>query len=271
MFRSIVKAKLAADEPVLLLGIHLYDPAVWEMVGLMGFDCIWVDLEHHAHSVERVQNLIRAARIGAGVDTMSRCALGEFMRIGRLLEIGSQGILYPRCASPDEARQVVQAAKFHPLGIRGFDGGNRDMPFCDMPIDEYVKMANDETFIFVQLEEPSAVDQAYEIASVEGVDGVFFGPADFTVLSGVAGQFDHPSVEAAVHHIADAAGKAGKAWGMPTPSPQRAQQLIDMGARIIATGADIIYVKNGLEKVQDDYERLGFRFRNQMPSAAKRG
>ena len=73
----------------------------------MGFDGIWLDLEHHAHSVETANQLMRAARVG-GADIVARPAKGEFMRMGRLLEAGAQAIMYPRCDDPEEAAEVVR-------------------------------------------------------------------------------------------------------------------------------------------------------------------
>src|SRR5713101_7598058 len=116
---STVKAKLARDEPVLLTTLHLTDPAVYELTSLMGFDGIWMDMEHHGYSLETATTLMRAARVGRGVDIMVRPAKGEFMRMGRMLEAGATGILYPRCDDAAEARQVVTWAKFAPLGKRG--------------------------------------------------------------------------------------------------------------------------------------------------------
>ncbi|HND52062.1 MAG TPA: aldolase/citrate lyase family protein [Pirellulaceae bacterium] len=259
MRNSKVKAKLRRGEPVLLTTLHLTDPSLFELVGLMGFDGIWMDLEHHGYSVETASAMMRAARVGH-VDIMARPAKGEFMRMGRLLEAGAQGIMYPRCDSADEARQVVTWSKFAPLGRRGFDGGNPDMPYCTMPMAEYVRKANEETFVVVQIEDEGAVSRIDEIAAVEGVDVLFFGPADFTVLSGVPGQFDHPKVQNAIAAVAAAAAKHGKNWGMPSGTVERTQQLLDLGARFICHGADLIWVKNGLEEVQRRFAPLGFTF-----------
>src|SRR5690606_31357815 len=129
----------------------------------------WIDLEHHAHSMETATNLMRAARVGAS-DIIARPAKGEFMRMGRLLEAGAQGIMYPRCDDASEAREVVTWAKFPPLGRRGIDGGNPDMPYCSMPVAQYLKEANEETFLVIQIEDPLALDHVEEIAAVDGVD-----------------------------------------------------------------------------------------------------
>src|SRR5947209_8624548 len=120
MRTSRIKAKLKRNEPVLLTTLHLIDPSLYELTSLIGFDGIWMDLEHHGYSVETATALMRAARVG-GADILARPAKGEFMRVGRLLEAGAQGIMYPRCADAAEAREVVRWSKFAPLGQRGFD------------------------------------------------------------------------------------------------------------------------------------------------------
>ena len=133
------------------------------MVSVMGFDGIWMDLEHHSYSLETAGNFIRATRVGSA-DILARAAKGEFMRIGRLLEMGAQGIMYPRCSDASEAEEVVRWAKFAPLGERGFDGAGADAFYTGIPMDEYVRDANEETFVVIQLEDPKAIEQAEAIA-----------------------------------------------------------------------------------------------------------
>lgn len=259
MRASKVKAKLRRGEPVLITALALSDPSLFELTSLMGFDGIWLDLEHHPISVERAADLIRAARIGSS-DVMARPARGELMRMDRLLEAGAQGIMYPRCANAEEAREVVCWSKFAPLGRRGLDSGNADNPYCMTPLDLYVRQANEETFVVVQIEDPEALDHLDAIAEVEGVDVLFFGPADFSLLSGIPGQFEHPILWEAIQRIAQAAERAGKAWGMPTFSTEHTKRLLDLGARFLAHGADILLVKQGLESIQERFGSLGFRF-----------
>lgn len=259
MRTSKIKAKLKQNEPVLLTTLHLTDPSLFELTSLMGFDGIWMDLEHHGYSLETAMTLMRAARVGSA-DVMVRPAKGELMRMGRVLEAGAQGIMYPRCENAAEARQVVTWAKFAPLGKRGYDSANPDNPYCTMPMQEYVRAANEQTFVVIQLEDDGAVADAQAIAAVEGVDVLFFGPADFTVLGGIAGQFDHPRVQGAMRTIADAARKSGKHWGMPCWTVEQTKQLMEMGARFLCHGADIVMVKTGLEEVRRKFAPLGLTF-----------
>lgn len=256
---SKIKAKLTRREPVLLTALALTDASLFELASLMGFDGIWLDLEHHAHSVETAATLMRAARVGWS-DVMARPAKGEFMRLARLLEAGANGIMYPRCDDAREARDLVKWSKFHPKGKRGIDSANADNPYCMMPLVPYVEYANDQTFLVAQIEDPAALEHVEEIAAVDGIDVLFFGPGDFGVLSGIPGQSEHPSYAAAIKRVAAAAERSGKAWGMPSATPERTKELLDMGARFIATGADVIMVKNGLEAIQEKYAGLGFTF-----------
>ena len=263
MRKSRVKMKLRQDQPVLITALQFVDPAVFELTSLMGFDGIWMDLEHHFLSLETASHLMRAARVGTS-DIVARPAKGEFMRMGRMLEAGAQGIMYPRCESADEAAEVVRWAKFAPLGQRGFDSGNPDTPYCGIPPLQYLHEANEETFIIIQLESPQAVERAGEIAQVEGVDALMLGPADFSVLSGIPCQWNHPLIDDALRQIAAAARAAGKHWGSPGFGLDRTQELLDRGARLLFAGGDLLMVKAGLERLQYDYAPFGFTFDNRL-------
>lgn len=264
MRTSQVKAKLQRNEPVLVTTLHLTDACLFEMVSLMGFDAIWLDLEHHGMSVETAHHLLRAARVGTS-DMICRPAKGEFMRMARLLEAGAQGIMYPRCSSADEAREVVRWAKFAPQGTRGIDWANPDTPYMSMPIPEYLQAANRETFVVIQLEDQQAVDQAEAIAAVEGVDVLMLGPGDFSILSGIPCQFEHELVQQAWKTIGAAAKKHGKHWGGPTFSTTHARQLMEMGARFLCHSADIVLLKAAFEKIQSDFSaQLGMKFDNRL-------
>ena len=261
MRTSIIKRKLKDGKPALLTQLHLTDASIFEMVSVMGFDGIWMDLEHHSYSLETAGNFIRATRVGSA-DILARTAKGEFMRMGRLLEMGAQGIMYPRCSNASEAAEVVRWAKFAPLGERGFDGAGADAFYTGIPMDEYVRDANEETFLVIQLEDPNAIEQAEAIAAVEGVDVIMLGPADFSVLSGIPGQFDHPSIEKSLNKIAQAAANAGKHWASTAADANSAKGLLQRGAGMILHNADICIVKKGLEIMRDDFSKLGFQFQD---------
>jgi len=267
MRSSRIKAKLRRNEPALITTLHYTDPTLYEMASLMGFDGIWMDLEHHHYSVETAANLMRAARVGTS-DIVARPAKDEFMRMCRLLEAGATGIMYPRCESASEAAEVVRWAKFAPLGERGVDAANADAPYCSAPINQYLKKANDETLVIVQIESPRALEDVEAIAKVPGVDILMFGPGDFSVLAGVPYQFDHALLINARQRISKAAKDAGIHWGTVSPSPDHTSKLMEMGARFICHGADIIMVKRGLEQIQAQFSPIGFTFENTLSKMA---
>ncbi len=260
---SRIKAKLRRREAALVTTLHLTDPSLFELTSLLGFDGIWLDLEHHAHSVETAAGLIRAARVGCS-DIVARPAKGEFMRMGRLLEAGAAGIMYPRCDNAAEAAEVVRWAKFAPLGERGADGGNPDARYGTMPLADYVRAANEETLLIIQLESPASLRHAAQIARVPGVDVLMLGPGDFSVLAGVPGQFDHPLVLDAHRTVAAAAQDAGIHWGTVSFGAEHTRSLLAMDARFICHNADIVILRRGLEKIQSDYRALGFTFDNRL-------
>jgi 4-hydroxy-2-oxoheptanedioate aldolase len=261
MRKSNILAKIAQGRVALATTLHLIDPSLFEMTALMGFDGIWMDMEHHGYSLETAASLMRAARVGRGSDIIARPGKGEFMRMARMLEAGATGIMYPRCDGVEEAREVVRWAKFAPLGERGFDGAGADAPYCMTPMSDYIAQANAETFVLIQMEEPRAVEQADAIAALPGVDMIMLGPADFSVLTGIPGRFDHPSIDAAVRAISSAAKKAGKKWASTCGSLEQARRMIDLGCSLILHGADIVMVKNGLEDIRRTFAKelnIGF-------------
>ena len=228
------------------------DPVHSEALSQMDFDFLWYDLEHSDKSVETFSNLARASRVG-DVDILARPARWEYMRMGRLLEAGAAGILYPRCESAEEAKEVVRWSKFHPLGERGFDGGNADNNYGSYPAGDYTKAANDTTWIVAQIESPRALENVDEIAAVEGVDCVFFGPGDYSALTGRPGDIRGQQTLDAAKQTAAATLAAGKVFGTLVFEKEHADFMKDIGARMLVVGADIIYYKEAYSSLLDSY------------------
>lgn len=267
MRASRVKQLWADGKPAMCTAVTFNEPAIAELVSLLGFDCIWLDFEHHLHSVESAGHLMRAARVGYA-DVMARPAKGEFARLSRLLEAGANGILYPRCESRQEAEEVVRWAKFAPLGERGFDGGNADMPYGMMDMAEYVRVANEETFLLCQIESPAALPHSRAVAEVDGVDGLFFGPGDFSVLSGIPGQVQSKQVWSAMERVCRDALAAGKRFGTLVFDEAGARRVLDMGGSFVCRGADLPLLKAALLDLRGEFERLGFEVRSKFGEQA---
>jgi 4-hydroxy-2-oxoheptanedioate aldolase len=261
---SRIRERLAEDRPCLIHALHLQDPSLYEMTALNGFDGIWLDLEHHAVSVQRAGELMRAARVG-WTDIVARPARGEFMRAARLLEAGAEAILYPRCESAEEAAELVRWTRFAPQGQRGYDGASPDMPYLTLDAGEYVRAANERTFLIVQIESPEALARVGEIAAVEGVDALMFGPADYSVLCGFPGRMDDPRIAEARERVLEAALAAGKHCGWPVASVEDAAEWIPRGLRLVFHGADLSILQQAQRQMLDAFAPLGFSFENRVP------
>jgi 4-hydroxy-2-oxoheptanedioate aldolase len=265
MRESRVKKRWAQGKPVLATIAHFSDPASAELIGLLGFDCLWIDLEHQPLGMSQAADMMRAARV-SDMDVMARPAKGEFMRMARLLEAGASLIMYPRCESAEEAREMVRWGKFAPLGERGFYSASPDNPYSTMPIKDYVRQANVQTVLMAQIESPNAVKNARAIAEVDGIDMLFFGPGDFSVLSGVPGEFRSPVVEEAVKETCRHALAAGKRFGTLVPDLESARNMLDIGATLLCYGGDLHFVRQALLDVKARFGSLGFEFEPKLRS-----
>jgi 4-hydroxy-2-oxoheptanedioate aldolase len=256
MTNSRVLKKLRAGDFVRVAGVsRVADPWLAELIGRIGYDLIWFDMEHRAFDYSAIDPISLACR-ATGIDVMVRVLKTGYTAPMRALEFGASGIMVPHCMDAAEARQWVEWTRFPPLGKRGFDGAGADADYmlCD-PI-HYMEHANRETFLVVQIEDREAVDRADEIAAVEGVDLLFVGPGDLSISYGVPFQMDHPLMQRAIDKVANATAKAGKWWGMPTGNPDGAQALLDRGARLVTCGGDHVSLVNGLRDSLKAHARL---------------
>ena len=265
MRKSTVKEKLAAGKPVLSVKQNYPHPWITEMLGKMGFDCIWLCLEHIPMNIETAANIATAARAG-NIDLMMRAARGEYMRIGRMLEAGATGIMLARLDDLQEAKDLVTWAKFPPLGRRGIDAVNADADLGLADLNEYIAWSNRETFLVAQIESQSAIDCCEQIAELEGIDVLFVGPGDLGLNLGM--DLTSPSywkeLDPIVKRVGKAATAAGKAWGMPAPTADRAKELLDQGARFISDGADCIFAMQGFLKAREEMAKAGFEFQPEV-------
>lgn len=261
MTKSIVKEKLKSGERVLCVTVGIHHPVLAELAGMMGFDCVWLDFQHHATNLETAASLIRACR-AAGIEAMARPGMRAFEDMRRYLELGASGILYPQAETIEEFRELVLRAKFPPEGRRGFGGGTFDAGYSVLLGDPgYTSWRNRETFILAQLESKKAVEIADQVAAISGIDGLFVGAADLALDLGLAPGTKDPALDRCIDIVADAARAGGKAWGMPVGSPDHAKAMLAKGATFLCTGSDLVSVRNAWGRLRQDFGNLGFKFR----------
>jgi len=205
-----------------------------------GFDMIYIDLEHATMTLEATGQICQAA-LSAGVVPMVRVPANTPDYIQRVLDGAALGIVAPGIRSADEARAVVRAAKFAPLGERGAGGALPQLEYRAFPAAEANAAINDATMVIVQFESAEAVDRADEIAAVEAVDMVLIGVNDLLTDLGLAGQLE---VRDAYARTIAACRKHGKHVGVGGLStrPTLAAEFIAMGARMLSTGTDLQFL-----------------------------
>jgi len=238
MTPSKVLGKLRAGKIVNCFKLNIGETEPIEIAGMAGYDCVWLDQEHVPTGWDVLDKQVLAAK-AFGVDSLVRVARGPYNNYIRPLELDASGIMVPHVTSEADARDVVRMTRFHPVGRRPIDGGNRDGAYCEIDLVEYTRQANAERFVIVQIEDPEPMDELDGICSVEGIDMIFFGPGDFSHGSGFLGQWDHPKIADALRRIADAARAHGKFLGAAGPL-DNIPNLIQLGYQFFPVGADVL-------------------------------
>ncbi len=256
MTNSRVLRKLREGGHVLTVGIgRVKEPWLAEFLGRLGFDCLWLDLEHRAWGYDVIDPVSLACR-ATGMDLMVRIRKSGYDAPMRALEFGANGIMVPHCRSAAEARQWVEWVRFPPLGKRGFDGVGADADHGMAPPLEHLSHANREVFLALQIEDAEALEEIDGIAAVAGFDLLFVGPADLSISLGVPFQFDHPKLEEAFRRVDSAARRHGKWWGTTSASPEVAQKMLDLGARMVTAGSDHGMLVVGFQKAIQEFSRV---------------
>jgi 2-keto-3-deoxy-L-rhamnonate aldolase RhmA len=236
-FRERVRRRDTLIGALLTLG----SPEVAEICTLVGFDWVWIDLEHTALSLERAQQLIQVAsgRIGSIV----RVPWNEPVHIKRVLDLGCDGLIVPQVRTAEEARQAVAAAKYPPAGIRSV-GIARAQQY-GMKLQEYVVSANDQVTVMLQIEHVDAVPHIGEILEVPGVDAIVIGPYDLSASMGRPGQIAHSDVSEMIDKLAAACNDRKMPWGAFTPDSGSAKAQLARGASVIALATDTMHLWRG--------------------------
>jgi 4-hydroxy-2-oxoheptanedioate aldolase len=193
-------------------------------------------MEHVPIEIADLAQILRA--IGCTpADAVVRLAWNDQVLVKRALDAGAQTIMLPFVQTAEEARQAVSYAKYPPDGVRGVAAVHRGSRFGRAA--DYLKRANDEVAVIVQLETPEAISRLPEIAAVPGVDALFVGPGDLSAAMGHIGNIAHSEVQALIEKAAKDAHSAGKPIGIVGPNPDMVRRFIDYGYDFTAIASDI--------------------------------
>lgn len=242
-----LRGRIQAGETLYGSFLQLGSAVAAEIVARAGLDWVIVDLEHGAGTEADLPGSLVA------ISTTPTAALvrppsAERVRVGRALDHGAHGLMLPRIDDADQAREAVSFMRFPPDGVRGLALSTRGAGLGERGHPD-VAGINRQIVTIIQIESPSAVEHAAEIAAIDGVDVLFVGPADLSHSLGIPGQFDHPDYLAAVRQTLAAADAQGKATGILLRDPSTLARHLDLGFRFIGIGSDIAFVGDGARAV----------------------
>nr|WP_319388010.1 HpcH/HpaI aldolase/citrate lyase family protein [uncultured Cohaesibacter sp.] len=237
------KTRLKKGETQIGLWLGLGDPSVAELCGGTGFDWLLIDGEHGPNGLRDTLSQLRS--IGSKTQIVVRTRDDNRAEIKQMLDIGAQTLLVPMIESGKQAAEVVRSAKYPPHGVRGV-GAALARASAYNGIADYLQTANDEICVLLQVESKAGLDALDEILAVDGVDGVFVGPADLAADLGYLGRPGAPEVQEIVNDTLKKIRTAGKAAGILTSDQTLAQGYKELGVEFLAIGSDVGVLRGGL-------------------------
>jgi 2-keto-3-deoxy-L-rhamnonate aldolase RhmA len=237
-----VKEQLNRGESVIGIVISVNNVEIAAQAAAMGFDFLWIEMEHAPIGMETLRNIVLATR-GLPAVPFARPPVNELWTAKRILDAGALGVIFPFTRTRDLARQAAAACRYPPAGLRG---SGADLAAFRWPAPEgYYDFADRNILVVAVVEDTSALSQIDEIAATPGIDVLFVGTSDLSFSMGLRGAQDHPELENAVARIAAAARKHGKVLGRPALSVQDVRKFEKLGFRFFMTGTDVSFMAVG--------------------------
>lgn len=230
----------------------LRSPEVPRILAAAGLHWSYLDSEHGGFDLETLQDLIRAAN-EAGLCPIVRVADLQYPLVARALDCGAQGVLFPRVESPELLEKAISWTRFPPEGVRGYGLQPTHVGYEAIGMPDIIAHSNANTMVALQIETKTAIDRIDELLSVPKIDAVMIGPADLSISLGVAGQFEHPTLVAAIEKIRDACIRHGIAPGIHMRSLKLVQYWRDHGMLFLSCNSEIGFM---LEKATETVAAL---------------
>ena len=239
------KQRLQSGEAQIGLWLGLADPYCAELAANAGFDWLLIDGEHAPNDLRGLLGQLQAVAPYPSQPVI-RPVIGDTALIKQLLDIGAQTLLVPMVENAAQAQERVRALRYPPQGIRGVGSAlARASRWNSIP--GYLDKADAQMCLLVQIENLDGLAKLDEIVAVDGVDGVFIGPADLSAAMGHRGNPGHPEVQAAIENAIVRIGQAGKAAGILSADQTLARRYLELGAKFVAVGVDTTVLMRGLQ------------------------
>lgn len=240
---NVLKTKLVSGRRCFGTWMHTASPEVAELLAAVGLDFVIIDQEHGPGDLREIVAAMQAIE-GSGTTAMVRVPSSDPIYLKRIVDAGAQAILVPMVDTAEEARVVVDACLYPPLGKRGNATSVVRASRYGL-VEDYLQRAQEQMLIIAQVETVEAVRNAAEIAAVPGVDAVFIGPSDLSGSAGLPGQTGAEEVVALINSAFSAIAGAGKPAATVPRAGRTWQQLFEDGFQLVVTGSDIAHVRQG--------------------------
>jgi 4-hydroxy-2-oxoheptanedioate aldolase len=245
------KAALARGDRQVGLWLSMAEPYVAELCASTGFQWLLIDGEHAPNDVRSILGSLQAVAPYAAQPVV-RAVQADTALIKQLLDIGAQTLLVPMIDTAEQAAAVVAATRYPPLGVRGVGSAVARASQWNGRAD-YLATADDEVCLLVQAESATALRNLTAICAVEGVHGVFIGPADLAASMGHRGNPGHPEVQGAIDEAIRTIVASGKAAGTLTSDAAAARRYLELGATFVAVGIDVLLLANAARRLAADF------------------
>ncbi|MCC0016910.1 MAG: hypothetical protein H6878_11625 [Rhodobiaceae bacterium] len=245
MGKPSLAARLKAGEFILSGWSQLSDPLATEAIAAAGFSAICIDCQHGYAGYEGMKANVLACAAG-GAAPIVRMPHGDYAFAARALDMGAEAVIAPMINSLEDAHRLVEATRYPPVGERSW-GPARMMHVWGMDKDAWAREGNTLQLVFAMIETEAAVAAADAIAGVDGVDGLFIGPADMSLSASRGGLVDPDaaSVLAGMDAVAAACKAHGKLATGYAQTPKLADAYRARGFRLVCCGSDYGFVREG--------------------------
>lgn len=255
MLTNHFKRALQEKRPQIGLWLGLCSSYSAELLAGAGFDWLLIDGEHAPNNVQTVLGQLQAVAPYPSQPVV-RPPWNDAVIIKQLLDVGAQTLLIPMIQNAEQARDAVRATRYPPHGVRGVGSAlARASRWNRVP--DYLQQADEQMCVLVQIETREAVKNLDAILQVDGVDGVFIGPADLSADMGFAGNPQHPEVQRTIDDAIARIRAAGKAPGILMANKALAQRYLEAGALFVAVGVDTTLLARAAEALADEFNRGG--------------
>ena len=249
MRKNLAKQKIKEGKIAYGVFVPMWSPAVVEIIGHIGFDFVLLDAEHSPIDAESCEHMVRAADC-VNITPIIRVAMNIRQNILRYLDIGALGVQMPMINSKAEVEAVVESVKYPPDGRRGLAGVRAADYGITGSLGDYVKEANQETLIVVQVETMQAIENLKEMLAAPGADVIFIGPTDLSSAMGYPGQVNHPEVQKMIVYLVEEIRAAGKAAGTVAYDLDTLRKCKERGFQYITYNVTPMLVKSGREYLE---------------------